>query len=153
MTSIIFSFIYVDSGNGTGISGYENNYSTINLQEIYGDAFTNYINKSYFCVSRGAKFNLPVASFTSTKDFIKFVISKTSQMPNLIVADATTNNLDLANPQDRATAYAKQYVLNFPINQPENVYTTMSEQDKLTLRQEFELAWNKYQEVQTFTIS
>ena len=153
MTSIIFSFIYVDSGNGTGISGYENNYSTINLQEIYGDSFTNYINKSYFCVSRGAKFNLPVASFTSTKDFIKFVISKTSQIPNLIVANATTNNLDLANPQDRATAYAKQYVLNFPINQPENVYTTMSEQDKLTLRQEFELAWNKYQEVQTFTIS
>jgi hypothetical protein len=36
ITSIIFSFIYVDSGNGTGISGYENNYSTINLQEIYG---------------------------------------------------------------------------------------------------------------------
>jgi hypothetical protein len=29
----------------------------------------------------------------------------------------------------------------------------MSEQDKLTLRQEFELAWNKYQEIQTFTIS
>ena len=153
MTSIIFSFIYVDSGNGTGISGYENNYSTINLQEIYGDTFTNYINKNYFCVSRGSKFNLPVASFTSTKDFIKFVINKTSQIPNLIEADATKNNLDLKNPQDRATAYAKQYVLNFPINQPENVYTTMSEQDKLTLRQEFELAWNKYQEVQTFTIS
>jgi hypothetical protein len=153
IASIVFSFVYVDSGNGTGITGYENNYSTINLQEVYGDSFTNYINKSYFCVSRGSKFNLPVASFTSFNDFIKFVINKTSQIPNLISSDATQNNLDLSNPKDRSIAYSKQYVLNFPINQPDNVYATMSEQDKLILEQEFTIALNKYQEVQTFIIS
>jgi hypothetical protein len=153
IASIVFSFVYVDSGNGTGITGYENNYSTINLQEVYGDSFTNYINKSYFCVSRGSKFNLPVASFTSFNDFIKFVINKTSQIPNLISSDATQNNLDLSNPKDRSIAYSKQYVLNFPINQPDNVYSTMSEQDKLILEQEFTIALNKYQEVQTFIIS
>jgi hypothetical protein len=153
IASIVFSFVYVDSGNGTGITGYENNYSTINLQEVYGDSFTNYINKSYFCVSRGSKFNLPVASFTSFNDFIKFVINKTSQIPNLISSDATQNNLDLSNPKDRSIAYSKQYVLNFPINQPDNVYATISEQDKLILEQEFTIALNKYQEVQTFIIS
>ena len=35
LAEIAFTFIYVDSGNGSGINGYENNYSTINLKEVY----------------------------------------------------------------------------------------------------------------------
>jgi hypothetical protein len=71
----------------------------------------------------------------------------------LLNSDATTNNLDLSNDQDRATAFAKQYVLNYPINQPNDVYSSLTEQNKLELRQEFEVAWNKWSEVQTFQIT
>jgi hypothetical protein len=151
--AIAFMYVYVDSGNQSGISGYENNYSTINLQEVYGDTFTNQINKKFFCISRGTKFNLPVASFISTADFVKFVLNRTINIVQLLNSDATTNNLDLSNDQDRATAFAKQYVLNYPINQPNDVYSSLTEQNKLELRQEFEVAWNKWSEVQTFQIT
>jgi hypothetical protein len=151
--AIAFTYVYVDSGNQSGISGYENNYSTINLQEVYGDTFTNQINKKFFCISRGTKFNLPVASFISTADFVKFVLNRTINIVQLLNSDATTNNLDLSNDQDRATAFAKQYVLNYPINQPNDVYSSLTEQNKLELRQEFEVAWNKWSEVQTFQIT
>jgi hypothetical protein len=150
LSELAFTFIYVDSGNGTGVSSYENNYSTINLQDVYGDSFTNYINKNYFCITRGSKLNIPVASFTSSKDFIKFVINKIKGIPTLLIADAKKNNLNLNDLNDRATGYATQYVLNYPINQPENVYTTLTEQDKLSLNQEFKNALNKFKEVQTF---
>lgn len=73
---VAFTFIYVDSGKDNIISAYESNYSTINLKEVYGDSFNNYINRSYFCVNRGTDTNLPVASFKGIDTFIEFVLNR-----------------------------------------------------------------------------
>jgi len=148
LADLAFSFIYVDSGNNTGITGYENNYSTINLTEVYGDSFITYIKRNYFCVSRGANPNLPVASFDSFKDFIEFVIDRLSAIPSNIVADA--NLFDLGTKQGAAKAFAKQYILNYPLAQQQNVYDSMVEQDKLTVQQEMERASDIFKTVQTF---
>ena len=146
--SIMFSFIYVDSGNNTGITGYENNYSTINLKEVYGDTFINYIKRNYFCVSRGTDPNLPVASFNNLKTFIQFVYNRISAIPSNLSADA--NSFDLGTEDGVAAAYAKQYILNYPIQQPQNVYDSMTEQDKQSVKNEMIKANNTYKTVQTF---
>ena len=119
---IIFNFIYVDSGNdnGSGIKGYENNYSTIDLTRIYGDTFFEYINRKYYCVSRGANPNLPVVAFRSIKDFIRFVYSRVGNIPRYLA-----NDIDdfLGTPEVKLTqALAKEYVLYYPVTQNENVY-------------------------------
>jgi hypothetical protein len=139
----MFTFIYVDSGNNNGISGYENNYSTINLKEVYGPSFTNYITPKFFCVTRGTNSNLPVASFRSFKDFLTFVFNRVvNVLPNLIQDSGLSREQNLA----------KQYILNFPINQPENVYTTMTEQDLKLVENEFKKAIDIFLSVQTFDI-
>lgn len=148
LANIAFSFIYVDSGNNTGITGYENNYSTINLTEVYGDSFVTYIKRNYFCVSRGANPNLPVASFNSFRNFIEFVLDRISPIPSKIIADS--NVFDLGTKQGAAKAFAKQYILNYPLAQPPNVYDSMVEQDKLTVQQEMERAQDIFNSVQTF---
>lgn len=116
-----FTFVFVDSGNnnGTEISAYENNYSTINLQEVYGDSFFEYINRKYFCVSRGTDKNLPIVAFRSLKDFIKFVLLKVANIPTFLQQDSNKF------PSDDLVPYnlAKQYVLHYPINQNNDVYT------------------------------
>jgi len=149
LASIAFTFIYVDSGNGTSITGYENNFSTINLKEVYGDSFLNYVKRNYYCVTRGTNFNMPVASFTSFDNFIEFVIGRVVNIPSLINADS--NQFDLTTQRGFAQALAKQYILNYPVNQPDNVYTTMTEQDKLLVENEFIKAADVYRSVQTFT--
>ena len=148
LANIAFSFIYVDSGNNTGITGYENNYSTINLTEVYGDSFITYIKRNYFCVSRGANPNLPVASFNSIRTFIEFVLDRIAAIPSKIVADS--NVFDLGTKQGAAKAFAKQYILNYPLAQQPNVYDSMVEQDKLTVQQEMERASDIFKTVQTF---
>ena len=150
LAQIAFSFIYMDSGNGTTITAYENNFSTINLKEVYGDSFLNYIKRNYYCVTRGTNYNMPVASFNSFETFIEFAIGKIVNIPTLI--DADRNNFDLTTPKGRVAALAKQYILNYPINQAENVYTTMIEQDKLLVENDLANAIQVYNSVQTFTV-
>ena len=141
---IIFSFIYVDSGNesGSSIKGYENNYSTINLTEIYSDKFFEYINRRYFCVSRGSNPNLPIVAFRSLKDFIKFVYTRVGNIPKFQDNDIK----DLAQFGNNAVpfAVAKEYVLYYPSNQNPNVYTQIeADPNQINkLRQEFVNAFN-----------
>lgn len=151
VAGLSFTMVYVDSGKGTGINSYENNYNTINLKEVYGPNFVNYIKKNYYCITRGTNNNLPVASFNTFKDFIKFVIDKTVTLPTLIKQDQ--NNFDISTQEGLSAATAKQYVLSYPIEQPANVYTSLTEQEKLTLQQEFVAAYNVFKTVQTFVIS
>ena len=117
---IIFIFIYVDSGN-TGIKSYENNFSTINLTEVYGDKFFEYINRKYFCVSRGANPNLPIVSFRTLKDFVKFVFFQVRSIPTFIKQDISS--FSQFGENDFIYTLAKEYVLHYPVNQNENVYT------------------------------
>jgi len=151
IAGLAFTMVYVDSGKGAGINAYENNYSTINLTEVYGPNFVNYIKKNYYCITRGTNSNLPVASFNTFKDFIKFVVDKTSTLKTLLEQDK--NNFDFSTLEGLSAATAKQYVLSYPVEQPANVYTSLTEQEKLTLQQEFVAAYNVYETVQTFTIS
>ena len=151
VAGLAFTMVYVDSGKGSGINAYENNYSTINLTEVYGPNFVNYIKKSYYCITRGTNSNLPVASFNTFKDFIKFVVDKTSTLYTLLNQDK--NNFDFSTLEGLSAATAKQYVLSYPVEQPANVYTSLTEQEKLTLQQEFVAAYNVYETVQTFKIS
>ncbi len=151
VAGLAFTMVYVDSGKGAGINAYENNYSTINLTEVYGPNFVNYIKKNYYCITRGTNSNLPVASFNTFKDFIKFVVDKTSTLYTLLNQDK--NNFDFSTLEGLSAATAKQYVLSYPVEQPANVYTTLTEQEKLTLQQEFVAAYNVYETVQTFKIS
>ena len=139
-------FIYVDTGNSSKITGYENNYSTINLKEVYGPSFTNYVSNKFYCVKRGTDNNLPVASFRSFESFIEFAFFRIKDiLPNL--------NSDLQAGLTSLQATAKQYILNYPVGQPPNVYETMIEQDKKLVEQEFVKAAQVYQSVQTFTIN
>ena len=80
-----------------------------------------------------------------------FVVDKTSTLLTLLNQDK--NNFDFSTQEGLSAATAKQYVLSYPVEQPANVYTSLTEQEKLTLQQEFVAAYNVYKSVQTFTIS
>jgi hypothetical protein len=145
-TELIFGFIYVDTGNSSKITGYENNYSTINLKEVYGPSFTNYANNKFYCVKRGTDNNLPVASFRSFESFIEFAFFRIKDiLPNL--------TSDVKSGLTALQATAKQYILNYPVNQPPNVYDEMIEQDRKIVETEFAKASQVYQSVQTFKIN
>ena len=122
-----FTFVFVDSGNANGsqIASYENNYSTIDLQEFYGDSLYQYVNRKYYCISRGTNSNIPVVSFRSIKDFIAFVLERVSRVPVYLGNDAN----EFASAGDNSPAFnlAKQYVLHYPINQNDDVYTKIKE--------------------------
>ena len=133
-------------GKTSKITGYENNYSTINLKEVYGPSFATYVTNKFYCVKRGTENNLPVASFRSFESFIEFAFLRIKDiLPNL--------NSDLKSGLTSLQATAKQYILNYPINQPPNVYSQMTEQDKKIVEQEFLKAAQVYQSVQTFKIN
>jgi len=143
--NILFTFIYVDTGNSSKITGYENNYSTINLKEFYGPSFATYINKKFYCVKRGNDNNLPVASFTSFRSFVEFAFNRIVNILGSIESDIKSG---LSTEQ----TYAKQYALNYPINQPTNVYTSLVETNEIKLiESEFVKAINVFKSVQTFT--
>ena len=145
--SILYTFIYVDTGNTSRINGYENNYSTINLKEFYGPSFSNYIDTKFYCVKRGNETNLPVAKFKSFRSFIEFAFNRVRNIPANIGSD-------IQSGMGFISAYAKQYVLNYPINQPTNVYTSLVETNEIKLiEQEFTKANDSYKSVQTFTIN
>lgn len=145
---VMFTFIYVDSGTANKISAYENNYSTINLKEVYGDSFTNYINRSFFCVTRGSNTNIPIASFKTFKDFLTFVLNRVINLLSKIRQVYVQSNGDNSIIQ----ILSKLYILDFPIVQPENVYTSMTEQDINLVENEFKKAIDIYKTVQTFDI-
>jgi hypothetical protein len=135
LSLIMFTFIYVDSGNSTGISAYENNYSTIDLVQLYGDSFTTYIDKKYYCVSRGTNTNLPIAKFKSFETFIQFVYTRTVGLLNTF-----KTNVD-GSAQSSIDELSKLYVIEYPIQQNQDVWNKMSEQDQTLVKQEFKNAF------------
>ena len=145
-TSILFSFIYMDTGNSSKITGFENNYSTINLKENYGPSFSNFVNSKFYCVKRGTENNLPVVSFTTFDSFIEFAFLR---IKNILASLESDIKSGLTTDQ----SIAKQYILSYPVQQPDNVYTTMTEQDKKIVEQEVTKALQVYRSIQTFTIN
>jgi len=151
IASMTFTFAFADSGNSNGsqLNAFENNYSTINLQEVYGDSFFEFINRKYFCVSRGNDKNIPIVSFRTIRDFVEFVVNRVSGIVILFTEDFNTfanqtpNDPRIAN----VNALAKRYVLSFPVNQNANVYTKITEDPNQLnkLIQEIGQAYNKFE--------
>jgi len=137
---IMFTFIYVDSGNSTGISAYENNYSTIDLTQTYGEAFASYIDTKYYCVSRGTNRNLPIAKFTSFNTFIQFVFERTKGLVDTFTS--TVGNSGTA--QSSIDTLSEIYVTYYPIKQNQDVWSKMSEQNVSLVKQEFKEAFNLF---------
>jgi len=149
--AMAFTYVFVDSGNnnGTQLVAYENNYSTINLTEVYGDKIYEYINRKYFCVSRGNDKNIPVVSFRSLPDFVNFVLDKIQGINTFLVQDAGTFNQKYPNDSTLSSIsnLAKQYVSHYPLNQNADVYTQIEKNegkqyDKLI--EEFKKAYNLF---------
>jgi hypothetical protein len=137
---IMFTFIYVDSGNSTGISAYENNYSTIDLTQTYGEAFASYIDTKYYCVSRGTARNVPIAKFTSFDTFIQFVFERTKGLVDTFTS--TVGNSGTA--QSSIDTLSEIYVTYYPIKQNQDVWSKMSEQNVALVKQEFKEAFNLF---------
>jgi hypothetical protein len=96
-------------------------------------------------VKRGNDKNLPVASFTSFRSFIEFAFNRIVNILGSIQSDAKSG-LTVVK------ALSKQYVLNYPINQPLNVYDSLVETNQIQLIEaEFKKANDVYQSIQTFT--
>jgi hypothetical protein len=124
-----FTYVFVDSGdsNGTKISAYEYNFSTINLEEVYGDTFNTYINRKYFCVSRGVNKNIPVVGFRSPIDFVKFVLDRVVGIRLFLLNDVQEFSQKYSGDGELIAAanLGKQYVLHYPVNQNSNVYANI----------------------------
>jgi len=131
IAAMAFTYVFVDSGSETQLSSYENNYSTINLTEVYGDSFFQYINRRYFCVARGNNKNIPVVGFRSPLDFVNFVLNRIAGVNIFLVSDAGEFNQKYPNDPILATVsnLAKQYVLHYPVNQNSNVYTQIEKNE------------------------
>jgi hypothetical protein len=118
---LLFVFFFMDTGNSTGFKAYENNFGTISLNDTYGPSFINFVNKKYFCLTKGNNINLPVVSFNSVESFVDFAIGKI--YPSL---GSYASNRSVVN-------IVKQYVNLWASVRNSNVYTKMTEQDKKSL--------------------
>jgi hypothetical protein len=112
----------MDSGSGNNFKAYENNFSSVSLDQTYGPSFVNFIDKNYYCVDRGTIKDIPMVKFTSTAKYLDFVISKSSSILNTY-----TNSKSL-------DTIVKIYVTSWPIIRSGNVYDKLTEQDKQKLK-------------------
>jgi hypothetical protein len=130
---ILFTFLYVDSSTQQGFESYENNYSTIDLKQYYGDAFFEYINRKYYCVNRGTNINDPIVSFIDLNKFLDFVISKVA---GLLSREVTAGS--------QANELAEAYVRYYPTTKNLNIWTDLTQEDKNILIEKFQRALNTY---------
>jgi hypothetical protein len=121
LRQLLFIFFYLDSGNPTGFSAYENNFGSVSLTETYGPSFANFINKKYFCVSKSNNTNVPTVSFPKIEDFVDFAISKIN--PSI---GSYSVNRSLQNA-------VKQYVNLWASVRNSSVYNKLTEQDKTNI--------------------
>ena len=80
-------------------------------------------------MSRVSDKNIPIVSFISVKDFVIFAINRISGIVVFLEQDTNTFSQQFPNDPYLATVnnLAKQYVLRYPLNQNENVYTKITE--------------------------
>jgi hypothetical protein len=142
--SFIFSAMYTDSGNSSGFEAYENNYSTINLTEVYGGDLVSFMTTKYFCVTRGntQTTNVPVGQFETLDKFLDFFVAKFKDKIVLLTKEINTNT---ATPV--LETLTKYYVLEWPIKQNDDVYKLLTEDDKKKIQDRFKEGLTKFQEL------
>jgi hypothetical protein len=121
LRQLLFVLIFMDSGSGNNLKAYENNFSSVSLDQTYGPAFISFVDKNYYCVNRGTIKDIPMVKFTSTAKFLDFVISKA---PSIL--QTYMSKLDLET-------VVKIYVTSWPTIKNGNVYDKLTEQDKKKL--------------------
>jgi hypothetical protein len=131
--TILFTFLYVDSSTQQGFESYENNYSTIDLKQYYGDAFFEYINRKYYCVNRGTNVNDPIVSFIDLNKFLDFAISK---IAGILSRDVTVGTA--------SSELAELYVRYYPTTKNLNIWTDLTKTDKNILIEKFQRALDTY---------
>ena len=131
-TSLLFSFLYVDSSTNTGFETYENNYSTIDLRQYFTN-YSDYFNKKYYCINRGQNVNFPIVSFIDLNSFIDFAFNKVSGL-----IQNTASSITLAE------YFAELYVTKYPVPRDPKVWTEMTIEDKATLVAKFNDAIRVY---------
>jgi hypothetical protein len=139
LIAFLFSIIYINSFDGNKFTAPDFNYAGIKLQESFSQNGETNFNKKYFCTSQGQTLNVPLASFDNSGTFISFLVDLTKNLaPSLISANPTQDKVT------RVQVFTKTYILNFPKNQPSDVYDQMSEQDKKTIENKFSTALNYF---------
>ena len=111
----------MDSGSGNNIKGYENNFSSISLDQTYGPSFVTYVDKNYYCVNRGTIKDVPMVKFTSTSKYLDFAVTRGGA-----ILQTYLNNLKLET-------VVKIYTTSWPVVRNNDVYNKLTEQDKKKL--------------------
>ena len=135
MLAFIFSVMYINSYKSDKFEAYGHNYGSIRLDVAYGGSSFLMENK-YYCVNQGSTQNIPLAIFRSDEYFVKFVISKFKEKLSFI------SNQPLSTTDEQITALSKAFILRWPVNQPDNVYDKMTEQNKKTIENKFRESFN-----------
>lgn len=129
---LLFNLIYLDSGDGNDFKAYENNLSSISLDETYGPSFVTYIDKKYFCVNRGNIKNTPMVKFTSLDKFMDFAVNKVSSILPSYTSDRSPNNV------------VKIYITSWPVNRDSSVFDQLTEENKKKLVDRFNYGDNLF---------
>jgi hypothetical protein len=135
MLAFLFSVMYIDSYKSDKFESYGYNYGSIRLDVSYGGA-SALMSNGYYCVNQGTTQNIPLAIFNSDRDFVRFAITKFKEKLSYI------KNQPLGNDDEQIKALSKTFILRWPVNQPDNVYDKMTEQDKKTIENKFRKAFD-----------
>lgn len=128
LRQLLFILIHMDSGSGNNFKAYDNNFSSVSLDQTYGPEFISFVDKNYYCVNRGTIKDIPMVKFTSTAKYLDFVISKSPAILKSFLSDKSPQNI------------IKIYVSSWPVIRNGNVYDKLTEQDKKKLENALEKA-------------
>jgi hypothetical protein len=95
--------------------------------------------RKFFCINRGQnEKNIPIASFPTFDNFIDYVISVLPPIKSQFVTEV--NNLG----NDVLISLAKNYVLKYPIQRNDNVWTQLDDPGRTVLFNKFREAIDSF---------
>jgi hypothetical protein len=140
-SKILGSFIYgimtVITKPSNVFKSYGNNYGLISLNFNYGDS-KKYFENNYYCNSK----NIPLAVFSSFEQFINFMIAKYGPSLDVIKNYVTGNNTN--DETKYGEAFSKFYMNNYPVQESQKLFDTLTEQDQKKLEKPFGDAYTEY---------
>jgi hypothetical protein len=140
-SKILGSFIYgimtVITKPSNVFKSYGNNYGLISLNFNYGDS-KKYFENNYYCNSK----NIPLAVFPSFEQFINFMIAKYG--PSLYVIKNYVTGNNTTDETKYGEAFSKFYMNNYPVQESQKLFDTLTEQDQKKLEKPFGDAYTEY---------
>ena len=117
---------------------YGNNYGLIPLNLDYGNSKSNFENK-YYCNSK----NIPLAVFSSFNQFINFMIGKYGPSLN-VIKNYVLGNGNVTDEIKYGKAFSIFYMNNYPLQETQKLFDTLTEQDQKKLEKLFGDAYAEY---------